>query len=272
MKKMIVIVLVLFVVFSCYSAYAHTKSFDEYQTDLDKVMSDLAEANKIRQACQDCIDAFNAGEKAKQDEAYKIITESGLMPEHYTIKDTSLIEPILLLYEKYCEAYNNDMTAIMKHQAFWYANSITISDLLTQAQNNEIILFPAPNTKHYANQLIYGLQNDFFDPEKNLEEYYSNIYIIKGTLYENDADEGYCFIQYEDEEYGKRIICAMNPREYNSGISYLDLHDMPDEGTEMYFCLTYFIKRDSDNLKIFYLGADDQILDDFRLISIGYDT
>jgi len=270
MKKAIA-VLVICMLALCPSALAHTKSFDAYQSEIDNTLANLQEANRIKQACQDCIDGFNDGDKDKQEAAYKIIVEAGLMPEHYKIKDTTLIEPFLYLYEKYSDAYRNEWLALMGKQGYWAKNTTLINQVYKKALDGEVRIYPSINTKKYNKQIILGLPDDFFDDKNDLEKYFSNIYLVKGVLYENDADDGYCFIQYVDEKYGNKIICAMNPNQYNPNVDYLDLHNMPDEGEELYFLLTFFMNRESDNLKVFYLGADDLILDSFRLYSTEYD-
>ena len=260
-------VLTVMILIFAIPAQAYTKPFDQIQTEYDAVIQKLKDVNEIYSACDDCIAAFNEQDQEKLDAAYKILTDAGLMPEHYKLKDTSLIEPFLTVYGKYRDAYQADAATLLRCMGFWAANATQLETIYNEAAAGNKEIFPIRNNQRYSSEIIYGFPSDFFEQGKDLSGLMGNIYLIPGKIVEINKEDGYCFIAYEDELYGERWIAVMLPSQYMPSLDYITVDDLPPIEEQMYFCLTFFLKREEDGLKFFYFGADDSIIDDLRLVS-----
>ena len=252
-------------------AFAHTKTFADYNSEYINLSSGFKEADTIYAACQNIIDAFESDDQEAITDNYKVIVDAGLMPEHYKLKDTSLIVPFRDSYKILRDKYNDEMMHNMECQGYWMANAYSFNAIIEDYEAGNSKIFPLWNTEKYRSNIIIGLPDDFFETDTDMTKYMGDIFLVKATMLEYHPDENCWFLTYESEKTGKRAIAVLNPNQYSSSLNYIVEDEVPQVGEEAYFCISFFLMREEDRLKIFYFGADDKVLDDLRLFGTPTD-
>lgn len=266
MRRITLYLSIAALLFLCASpAFAHTKSFDDYDAEFDNLISAFKDADTIYTACQSIMDAFEQNDQEAIAENYKVLIKAKLMPEHYRLKDTSLIVQFRDVYKELRDKYQEELKHNAECQGYWIGNSFKLKNMLL---DKEKAVFPALNTKKYQGDIIAGLPTDFFNQNMDSNRYIGDIFLLVGSIYEYNEKGQYWVIHCSDSD--ERYIGAVNPVFYDKNLDYIDLSDTPAVGEEAYFYLTFTEHREGDTM-VFYMGADDKIINIVRMFSTPND-